>query len=200
MRRAASRAFPPAQASTAARASATSVSCSGCFGAGINVCRYIICICIHRRKAMLTTASRTYGVADPSEAPSDDRERVSPGDPRRPAASAANRQDAVVLADGDRRRPRRVRGRRGAASFEPVGDRARRLGADLHRQRGRLRRPHAFFFYQSRPRPISPDRFRRTRAAFARKGTQLAVGGKSSPARRGSSTPRAACLRMGPRR
>ena len=31
----------------------------------------------------------------------------------------------------------------GAAPFEPVGDRTRRLGADPHRQRRRLRRPHA---------------------------------------------------------
>src|ERR1700684_2501806 len=68
IRRAASRAFQPAQASTAARTSATSVSCSSCFGVGINVCRYITCICMDRRKAMLTTASRAYGVADPAEA------------------------------------------------------------------------------------------------------------------------------------
>ena len=98
MRRAASRAFHPAQASTAARASATSVSRSGCFGVGIDVCRYIICICMDRRKPMLTTAPRAYGVADPAEARLMTPAGVSPGDPRRPAAGAADRQNAVVLA------------------------------------------------------------------------------------------------------
>src|ERR1700727_1907671 len=67
MRRAASRPFHPAQASTAARASATSVLRTDCFGVGINVCRYIICICMDRRDTMLSTAERAYGVADPAE-------------------------------------------------------------------------------------------------------------------------------------
>src|SRR5271156_3153465 len=67
MRRAASRAFHPAHASTAARASAMSVLRADCFGVGIDVCRYIICICMDRRKAMLSTAQRAYGVADPAE-------------------------------------------------------------------------------------------------------------------------------------
>src|SRR5271170_207711 len=68
MRRAASLAFQPAQASTAARASATRVLGIGCFWAGMDVCICIICICMHRRKAMLTTAPRDYGVTDPAEA------------------------------------------------------------------------------------------------------------------------------------
>src|SRR5258708_17433723 len=67
MRRAASRAFHPAQESTAARASATSVLWSGCFGVCSDECRYIICICMDRRKAMLSTAEPAYGVADPAE-------------------------------------------------------------------------------------------------------------------------------------
>src|SRR5271155_4232101 len=68
MRRAASLAFQPAQASTAARTSATRVLRIGCVGFGIGVCICIICICMHRRKAMLTTAPRVYDVADPAEA------------------------------------------------------------------------------------------------------------------------------------
>src|SRR5271170_1267322 len=68
MRRAASLAFHPAHASTAARTSATRVLWIGCVGVGINVCICIICICMQRRKAMLTTAPRVYGVTDPAEA------------------------------------------------------------------------------------------------------------------------------------
>src|SRR3978361_820211 len=68
MRRAARRAFHPAQPSTAARASAATFSCNNCFGVGIDVCKYITCICMDRRPSMLSTAPRAYGVADLSEA------------------------------------------------------------------------------------------------------------------------------------
>src|SRR5271154_7166581 len=68
IRRAASLAFQPAQASTAARASATRVLGIGCIGVGIDICICIICICMDRRKAILTAAPRYYGVTDPAEA------------------------------------------------------------------------------------------------------------------------------------
>ena len=53
---------------------------------------------------------------------------------------------------------------------------------------------------QLRPRPISLGQSPRTRAASAPKGAQSAAAGVLSPARPGSSTPRAAFLRMEPRR
>ena len=154
---------------------------------------------------MLTTASRAYGVADPAEA------RLMSGreflqailDGQLPAPPIARTLSFWLTEVGDGFAV--FEGDTGTASFEPARDRARRLGADPHRQRGRLRRPHA----AASRRQLCDDRDqgqflptdrRRTRAASAPKGARLAAGGASSPARRGSSTPRAAFLRMGPRR
>ena len=89
---------------------------------------------------MLTTAPRDYGVTDPAPGDADVGPRVSRGDHGRQVAGAADRQDALVPADQGRRRLRRLRGRRRGASFEPARGRPRRLGADLDRQRDRLRR------------------------------------------------------------
>ena len=84
---------------------------------------------------MLTTAPLDYGVADPAEARLMSGSRVPRGDDGRPAARAADRADAFVLAHRGRRRLRRVRGRRRRASSQPARRRPRRLGADLDRQR-----------------------------------------------------------------
>jgi hypothetical protein len=110
----------------------------------------------------------------------------------------------VILARRDRCRLRAFRGRRGAAPFEPAGDRARRLGANADRQRRRPRRPYAgrpaLATRRSGPRRISPGPPPKTRAESAPRGARSAAGGASSPARRGSSTPMGAFRRMGPRR
>ena len=205
MRRAASRAFHPAQASTAARASATSVLHTDCFGVGIDVCRYIICICMDRRKAMLTTASRAYGVADPAEVRHmSGREHLQAMlDGRLPTPpimktlsfSLTEIGDGFAVFEGDT----------GPHLLNPLGivhggwamtliDSAAGCAAHTLRpgRRAAMRR--------LRPRPISPGPSPRTRAASAPKGARSAAGGASSPARRGSSTPRAAFWRMGPRR
>ena len=105
-------------------------------------CRYIICICMHRRMPMLTTCRALMGSPirpKCSRCPGENSCRRSSTAGCPPPGSP----DAVVLAGRNRRWRRRVRGRRRAASLEPARIRARRLGAGADRQRGRLRRPYA---------------------------------------------------------
>jgi acyl-coenzyme A thioesterase PaaI-like protein len=158
-----------------------------------------------RRKAMLTTAPRAYGVADPAEA------RLMTGrefleailDGQLPAPPIAKTLsfwlteigDGVAVFEGDA----------GPHLLNPLGivhggwaltliDSAAGCAAHTLLPAG------ASAMRQSRPRPISLGQSPRTRAASAPRGARSAAGGASSPARRGSSTPRATFLHMGPRR
>ena len=203
LRRAASRAFHLAQASTAsARQRRGSCARIALASASMYVDPSFVSACIGA-KPMLTTAPRAYGVADPAEL------RVMSGreflqaiiDGRLPAPPIARTMSFRLVEVGD-----------GFAAFEgdagphllnPLGivhggwgltliDSAAGCAAHTLVRRARATRP-------SRPRPISPGPSPRIRALCAPKGAWWAAGDASSPARRKSSTPRAASLRMGPR-
>ena len=148
---------------------------------------------------MLTTAPRAYGVADPAEVRQmSGREHLqamlegrlpTPPIMKTLSFSLAEIGDGFAAFEGDT----------GPHLLNPLGivhggwaltliDSATGCAAQRCCQPARAIR-------RLRPRPISPGPSPRTRAASAPKGAQWAAGGASSPARRGSSTPRAAFWR-----
>ena len=153
---------------------------------------------------MLTTASRAYGVADPAEA------RLVTGreflqaiiDGQLPAPPIAKTLTFWLTEIGDGFAV--FEGEAGPHLLNPLGivhggwamtliDSA--AGCAAHSLL-----PAGASYATIETKANFSDRSPRTRAVSAPKGARLAAGGASSRARRGSSTPRAAFLRMGPRR
>ena len=200
MRRAASRAFHPAQASTAARASATSVvptvalASASMYADTIFVCAWIgegdagQCVARLRRRR-------------PGQGPADVRAEFLQAilDGHLPAPPIAGTLSFWLTEIGD-----------GVAVFEgepgphlvSARDRARRLGHDPDRQRGRLRAhtllPPDASYATIETKANFSDRSPKTLVGCAPKDAPLAAGAASSPAKHGSSTP-GASSRTGPR-